>query len=74
MAKMVKGELEIGFDVHIQSKLLQHTFVVGASSDLRVCGVLWGVFSVNLFIVHIMLGAAILDNVTITQPSIGILN
>ena len=27
-------ELEIGFNVHIQSKLLQHTFVVGASFDL----------------------------------------
>ena len=27
-------ELEIGFNVHIQSKLLLHTFVMGASSDL----------------------------------------
>ena len=27
-------ELEIGFNVHIQRKLLKHTFVVGASSDL----------------------------------------
>ena len=26
-------ELELGFNVHIRSKLLQHTFVVGASSE-----------------------------------------
>ena len=27
--------MDIGFNVHIQSKLLSHTIVVGASSDIR---------------------------------------